>query len=82
MSAQAVAALVLALGLAAGRCSMRTMRSCVGSRAKCLMRMPRSSTKSRVSPAVLLGSHEATSRCGAPSSSSALASRPPTSSYA
>ena len=42
----------------------------------------RSSTTSLVSSATLLGSQDATSRCAAPDSSTALANRPPTNSYA
>jgi len=64
------------------RCSRSTMRSCAGSSAKSLIRTPRSSTTRRVSPLTLLGNHEATRLRAAPYSSSALANRPPTSSYA
>lgn len=58
------------------------MRSCAGSSAKSLIRTPRSSTISLVSPARLLGNQEATNIRAAPNSSNAFAKSPPTSSYA
>ncbi len=64
-------------GPATGWCSRRMIRSCVGSRVKSLMCMPRLSTTRRISSAVLLGSHEATSHCAALNSLGALVNIPP-----